>query len=226
MHFFDVARRFYGGNAIVGGGLPIAVGLALADKLQHRPARHGVLLRRRRGGRGRVPRVAEPGGALEAAGALPLREQPLRDGHRRSRGTSRRPDIRAQGRGLRRPGRSRGRHGRAGGRSGHAPGGRARRGAATARSCWSCAPTASAPTRCTIPSCTGARRKSRSGSSAIRSRSSPRGCARRVSSTTPIWRAIEASVADEVDEAVAFAEAGPWEPVEDLTKDVYTPATP
>ena len=37
MHFFDVSRRFYGGYAIVGGGLPIAVGLALADKLQNRP---------------------------------------------------------------------------------------------------------------------------------------------------------------------------------------------
>ena len=34
MHFFDVSRRFYGGHAIVGGGLPVAVGLALADKLQ------------------------------------------------------------------------------------------------------------------------------------------------------------------------------------------------
>lgn len=34
MHLFDVARRFYGGNAIVGGGLPLAVGLALADRLQ------------------------------------------------------------------------------------------------------------------------------------------------------------------------------------------------
>jgi TPP-dependent pyruvate/acetoin dehydrogenase alpha subunit len=34
MHFFDAARRFYGGLAIVGGGLPIAVGLALADKLR------------------------------------------------------------------------------------------------------------------------------------------------------------------------------------------------
>jgi pyruvate dehydrogenase E1 component alpha subunit len=34
MHFFDVSRRFYGGHAIVGGGLPIAVGLALADKLR------------------------------------------------------------------------------------------------------------------------------------------------------------------------------------------------
>jgi pyruvate dehydrogenase E1 component subunit alpha len=38
MHFFDVSRRFYGGHAIVGGGLPIAVGLALADKLTARPA--------------------------------------------------------------------------------------------------------------------------------------------------------------------------------------------
>lgn len=34
MHLFDVTRRFYGGYAIVGGGLPIAVGLALADKMQ------------------------------------------------------------------------------------------------------------------------------------------------------------------------------------------------
>jgi len=37
MHLFDVGRGFYGGNAIVGGGLPLAVGLALADKMQGRP---------------------------------------------------------------------------------------------------------------------------------------------------------------------------------------------
>jgi pyruvate dehydrogenase E1 component alpha subunit len=37
MHIFDVQRRFYGGNAIVGGGLPLAVGLALADKMQGKP---------------------------------------------------------------------------------------------------------------------------------------------------------------------------------------------
>ncbi len=36
MHLFDAERRFYGGNAIVAGGLPIAVGLALADKLAGR----------------------------------------------------------------------------------------------------------------------------------------------------------------------------------------------
>jgi pyruvate dehydrogenase E1 component alpha subunit len=36
MHVFDAHTRFYGGNAIVGGGLPLAVGLALADKMQRR----------------------------------------------------------------------------------------------------------------------------------------------------------------------------------------------
>jgi pyruvate dehydrogenase E1 component alpha subunit len=36
MHIFDVGTRFYGGNAIVGGGLPVAAGLALADRLAHR----------------------------------------------------------------------------------------------------------------------------------------------------------------------------------------------
>jgi pyruvate dehydrogenase E1 component alpha subunit len=34
MHIFSAPHRFYGGNAIVAGGLPLAVGLALADKMQ------------------------------------------------------------------------------------------------------------------------------------------------------------------------------------------------
>jgi pyruvate dehydrogenase E1 component alpha subunit len=37
MHLFDAATRFYGGNAIVGGGLPLALGLALADRMRDRP---------------------------------------------------------------------------------------------------------------------------------------------------------------------------------------------
>ncbi len=37
MHLFDGPTRFYGGNAIVCSHLPLAVGLALADKMQHRP---------------------------------------------------------------------------------------------------------------------------------------------------------------------------------------------
>ncbi len=36
MHLYDAETRFYGGNAIVGGGIPLAVGMALADKMQGR----------------------------------------------------------------------------------------------------------------------------------------------------------------------------------------------
>ncbi len=36
MHLFDAATRFYGGNAIVAGHLPMAVGLALAEQQQGR----------------------------------------------------------------------------------------------------------------------------------------------------------------------------------------------
>ncbi|MGW4592720.1 pyruvate dehydrogenase (acetyl-transferring) E1 component subunit alpha [Amycolatopsis thermoflava] len=37
MHLFDTAHRFFGGNAIVGGGLPVAAGLALADSMRGKP---------------------------------------------------------------------------------------------------------------------------------------------------------------------------------------------
>ena len=36
MHLFDAKMRFYGGNAIVAAGLPVAAGMALADVLQGR----------------------------------------------------------------------------------------------------------------------------------------------------------------------------------------------
>ncbi len=36
MHLFDRDTRFYGGNAIVAAGLPLAVGLALADRMRGR----------------------------------------------------------------------------------------------------------------------------------------------------------------------------------------------
>jgi pyruvate dehydrogenase E1 component alpha subunit len=34
MHLFSREHRFFGGHAIVGGGLPVAIGIALADKLR------------------------------------------------------------------------------------------------------------------------------------------------------------------------------------------------
>jgi pyruvate dehydrogenase E1 component alpha subunit len=36
MHLFDADTRFFGGNAIVAGGIPLAVGVALADRMQGR----------------------------------------------------------------------------------------------------------------------------------------------------------------------------------------------
>jgi pyruvate dehydrogenase E1 component alpha subunit len=38
MHLFHAPSRLYGGNAIVAGGLPLAVGLGLADRMQGRDA--------------------------------------------------------------------------------------------------------------------------------------------------------------------------------------------
>jgi TPP-dependent pyruvate/acetoin dehydrogenase alpha subunit len=35
--------------------------------------------------------------------------------------------------------------------------------------------------------------------------------------------ALETEVEQEIARAVTFAEAGTWEPVEELTRDVYTP---
>jgi pyruvate dehydrogenase E1 component alpha subunit len=42
--------------------------------------------------------------------------------------------------------------------------------------------------------------------------------------TEEAFLAIDAKAEEEVAEAVAFAEAGTWEPVEDLLRDVHTPA--
>ncbi len=38
MHVFDAGKRFFGGNAIVGGGLPLAAGIAMADQRLQRGA--------------------------------------------------------------------------------------------------------------------------------------------------------------------------------------------
>jgi TPP-dependent pyruvate/acetoin dehydrogenase alpha subunit len=35
-------------------------------------------------------------------------------------------------------------------------------------------------------------------------------------------QSIESLIAAEIEDAVAFAETSPWEPVEDLTQDVYS----
>jgi TPP-dependent pyruvate/acetoin dehydrogenase alpha subunit len=37
---------------------------------------------------------------------------------------------------------------------------------------------------------------------------------------------MESSIAEEIADAESFAEEGTWEALEDLTRDVYTPAAP
>ena len=91
MHLFDKSVNFLGGHGIVGAHLPLAAGVGLRDQVPGRRPGRAVLLRRRGGAGGRVPRVDEPGRAVEAAGDLHLREQPLRDGHRASTARSPRP---------------------------------------------------------------------------------------------------------------------------------------
>ena len=219
MHLFDAARNFYGGNAIVAGGLPLAVGLALADKHGRPLARRGLLLRRGRDGRGRVPRVDEPRRAVAAARPVLLREQPLRDGHRaRALGVRDRP--RPEGGRLRDARLGGRRHGRA------APsrtprGARRWRCAAASRASWSCRPTASAPTRCTTPTSTAARTRSSAGASATRSCLLRGRAARGALLDDAELERIEQEVAAEIDDAVAFAEAAELEPVEDLERFVY-----
>jgi TPP-dependent pyruvate/acetoin dehydrogenase alpha subunit len=44
--------------------------------------------------------------------------------------------------------------------------------------------------------------------------------------TDQLLAALDVAVSDELDQAVQYAEAGGWEPVDDLLKDVYTPAEP
>jgi len=65
MHLFDAGRRFMGGH------IPLAAGIAFAVKYQGRP---GVRLLFRRGGREHrgLPRSAEHGVGLEAAGNFPV----------------------------------------------------------------------------------------------------------------------------------------------------------
>ena len=182
---------------------------------------HRLLLRRRRGGRGRVPRKHEPAVAVAAAGAVRLREQPLRDGHGGGarRGGNR---YRPQGRRLSHArarrwtawtwSRSRLRRAR-----------RSRRFAPTAgrNSCWNAAPTGSAPIRCSTRSCIAAsdgnrdvaRRRSDRAAAVLADRD---GAAARGRSTT----ASRPRSAAEIDAAVAFAEAGTLEPIEELERFV------
>ena len=94
MHLFDAATRFYGGNAIVGGGLPLAVGLALADKLQGRRRVTACFFGDGAVAEGEFHESMNLAALWQPAGAVLLREQPATRWAPRSSATSPRPTSR------------------------------------------------------------------------------------------------------------------------------------
>ena len=81
MHLVDPGRGFMGTSGIVGQGIPQATGARLRRPDPKAGPGRPVLLRRRRLQAGRVPRVAEPRLAVEAAGRLHHGEQQLQRRH-------------------------------------------------------------------------------------------------------------------------------------------------
>ena len=217
MHFFDVSRRFYGGYAIVGGGLPIAVGLALADAMQGNPRVTACFFGDGAVVEGEFHESLNLAALWKPAGALRLREQPLRDGHgdRARAGADRHGAAGPRLRHARGGGRRHGRARRRGGGAARRRGGPQRR---RARTSSSSRRIASARTRWPTPTSTGRRTRSRSGRSATRSTLFVARLREQGLLDDAGLAELEATVAAEIDEAVAFAEAGPWEPVEDLRR--------
>jgi len=221
MHIFDLSRRFYGGYAIVGGGLPIAVGLALADKLSGRKRVSACFF-----GDGAVAE-GEFHESLNLAALWQLPVLFLCENNLYAMGTPiqqelARPDIqlRAESYGI----------------SAEAVDGMdvlaveaaARRASAAVRR-------------------TGSPRFLELRTYRFRAHSMADPDLYRTKEEIEHWKqrdpialfegrlreaklladaelaAVEAEIAAELEDAVAVAEAGPWEPVEDLTNDVYTP---
>jgi 2-oxoisovalerate dehydrogenase E1 component len=213
MHLFDAATNFYGGNAIVGGGLPLAGGLALADKMTGEGPRHGLFLRRGRRGRGRVPRDAEPGELWD----LPVLFVCENNGYAMGTAIGRiriRDRHPRQGRRLQYRRRSRRRHGRGRRRGRHAP----RHASASANRAafisWNATPTGSARIPCSTPSSTATRPRSRVAREGA-DRALPGLASGKRADPRKRRRRDRGRVDAEIAEAVAFAEAGTWEPVEE-----------
>ena len=224
MHFFDVSRRFYGGHAIVGGGLPIAVGLALADKLQARAGVTACVF-----GDGAV----DEGEFHESLNLAALWQLPvlfLCENNLYAMGTAltrhqSQIDIRRKAEAYDLP-------------ADAVDGMDVLAVEASAQAAADAVRRGGGPFLLELrtyrfrahsmadPELYREKReveewKACDPIAAFVAKLGERGLL-----GAPDVVAIETSVAAEVEDAVRFAEAGPWEPVEDLTKDVYTPAEP
>ena len=224
MHFFDVSRRFYGGYAIVGGGLPVAVGLGLADRLQARPRVTACFF-----GDGAVAE-GEFHESLNLAALWKLPVLFLCENNLYAMGTAlarhqSQTDVRLKAQAYAMEADA------VDGMDVLAVEASTRRAADFVRR-------GDGPVLLELRTY-----RFRAHSMADPELYRAKDEVEQWKARDPIalftghlreWglltdadlAAIEASVAAEVDEAVAVAEAGPWEPVEDLTKDVYTPVTP
>ena len=223
MHIFDASRRFYGGYAIVGGGLPIAVGLALADKMQGRSRVTACFF-----GEGAVAE-GEFHESLNLAALWQLPVLFLCENNRYAMGTAlmrseSETDIHLKAQSYNIAAQA------VDGLDVLAVEAAVRDAAAAVR-------------RESLPQFLELRTyRFRAHSMAdpdlYRSRAEVEEWKHRCPVnafavllraegllTDESWSDMEASVAAEVSAAVALADAGPWEPVEDLTRDVYTPAT-
>jgi pyruvate dehydrogenase E1 component alpha subunit len=222
MHLFDVSRRFWGGHAIVGGGLPVAVGLALGDHLQRRPAVTACFFGDGAVAEGefheslnlaalwRLPVLFVCENNLYAMGTALARHQAQTDIVRK-----------AEAQGV--PGEA------VDGMDVLAVRAAAQRAASAVRG-------GEGP-RLIEARTYRFRAHSMYDPELYRTKAEVEGWKRRDPLTLFVallrergWlddaglAAVEASVTAEVDAAVAEAEAGPWEPVTDLLRDVYTPA--
>jgi TPP-dependent pyruvate/acetoin dehydrogenase alpha subunit len=224
MHVFDAHTRFYGGNAIVGGGLPIAVGLALADQMQHRPRVTACFF-----GDGAVAE-GEFHESLNLAALWKLPVLFLCENNFYAMGTrleraQAQPDLSAKARSYLMPADP------VDGMDVCAVERAARRAAAAVRSGEGPAFLELRTYRFRAHSMFDAELyRDRSEVERWKQRdplATYAACLRTQSlATDPLLAAIDVSVADEIDRAVQFAEAGTWEPVADLLEDVYTPTEP
>jgi pyruvate dehydrogenase E1 component alpha subunit len=221
MHIFDASRRFYGGYAIVGGGLPIAVGLALADKMQSRARVTACFF-----GEGAVAE-GEFHESLNLAALWQLPVLFLCENNRYAMGTAlarseSQTDIHLKAQSYNIPAEV------VDGMDVLAVEAAVRDAAAAVRQ-------ESRPHFLELRTYRF-RAHSMADPDLYRSRAEVEewkhrcpvdAFARLLRSdgllTDKSWSEMEASVVAEIDAAVAFAEEGPWEPVEDLTRDVYTP---
>ena len=222
MHVFDARTHFYGGNAIVGGGLPIAVGLALAAQMQQRPRVTACFF-----GDGAVAE-GEFHESLNLAALWRLPVLFLCENNLYAMGTrleraQSQTDLAAKARSYRLPAET------VDGMNVGAVERAVRRAADAARNGAGPAFLELQTYRFRAHSMFDAelyrdkaeveRWKQHDPIAKFTAALTDQGLA-----TDELIAAIGLSVSDELDQAVQFAEAGAWEPVEDLRNDVYTPA--